>query len=750
MRNKKDGPARKGGEGRVGPLGIAALAIACAALPARAQTAALESLRGAVASRWAFQQRFPLAQKSFAGRAAEGERASLIAQLRPLAAAPAAIPSGAREPVAPGTAPALVWTRLALGLAEDRLRPGSGDPDLAAAAQAAEGDLGLTYEASRILEEAGLRQRAHAWQMETHRAMLAQGYVRLPEFAKLETWRAQEAMSQGKFQSAQQDLDFARRLDPMSPWIPFQNLVLHARERSLFGWDLGYMWSSLAESARLLRYYDAQALCIVNLSRCLRFGLGLFGTIGLLTLLARHFTRVAHPWAERLPRAAEMRVRYLAIGLALLSLAIGGLGYALLGILGCMLLWKHCSRDERSVLRAVLLGIALVPLLAAWERSLCRHLDPGLGVGAYHQAWSRGYDRPLADRAAALRPRTPEDSLFRALALSIQFRKQGNYLRAGEWAREASRLDPQGEFSLLNEGDLSMAAFDYGKAASAFASARRRAPDRVETWFNSSQAELYANNSAEHKKFLDRAAEIDAAWVTQWLNDNDEHFPSAPPTRKAMDPMLRAGQIWMGAWRSLLDLDFLRVKVRSGILEIPGSMLLAAVALAVAALWFRFRRYSPQTHGRDLFECRICGRVMCRVCRKGVHCEHCFKTVSGVQENRVRVELVARLRHRSALAAVRAASALNALFPGLGQLYLGQGGGRFLWPLAVSLLFGALWALNHPVMEYPAFALGPLRWLPLAPLLLAYGAFNLGQLRAPSSLEDRISAQRAMEKEAAR
>lgn len=728
-------------------LAIAALCAASAA-PARAQSAALASWREAVAARWEFQHRFPAAQSLFGERADAAQRQALIGQLRPLAvAAPEAAPDA---PSPQKAAPGPVWIDFALGLAEDRERPGSGDAELEAAARLARGDLGLSYEGARILGEAGMRQRLRAWQAETHRAMLEKGYMRLPEFAKPELWRAREALAQGQFQSARQNLDFARRLDPFCPWVPFQNLVLHARERSVFSWDLGYMWSCLADALRLLRYRDAQALFLVNLSRCLRLGLGLFGAIGLLVLFARHFARIAHPWAERMPKAAEMRVRYLAIALALASLAIGGLGYALLGIMGVMLLWKHVSRDERSVLRAVLAGIALVPLLLAWEASLCRHLDARQGVNIYQQSWSKGYEGPLAQRAAAMRPAGHEDSLYRALALSIQYKKQGNYLRAGEYAREAERIEPSSNLAVLNEGTLSMATFEYGKAAAAFSIARRRAPDRVETWFNSSQAELYANHSAEHKRFLDRAAEIDPAWVTQWLKDNDEHFPAAPPARKAMDAMLRPRQAWMGSWRSFLDLDFLKVKVRSGILETPGSLVLAAVALGIAGLWFRFRRYSPHTQGRDLFECRICGRIMCRVCRKGVHCEQCFKTVSGVQDNRVRVELVARLRHRAALSAVRAGSLLNSLYPGVGQLYLGKGGGRFLWPLAVSLLFGCLWGLSRPVMEYPIFALGPARWAPLVPLAAAYVLFNLKQLRSPLTAEDRLSAQAALEKEAAR
>lgn len=694
-----------------------------------------------------------MAQKLFSNRAEEAERMALIAQLRPLATAATAAEAAASTP-APGAqsraAMASVWASFTLGLAAEKQRPGAGEQDLATAAAQAKGNLGLNYELARLLGEVGMYQRAHSWQMEVHRNMLEKGYVRMPDLAKLELWKVRETISQGRFQVARQGMEFARQLDPMSPWVPFQNLVLHTHEHSIFGWDLGYLWTSLLDTMRQLRYYDVQTLFLVNLSRCLRVGFGIFGTIGLIILFARHFPRIAHPWAEKMPQPVEMRIRYVALALVPLSLAVGGAGYVALGLAGTMLLWKHCRPDERSVLRVIMLGIALIPFLVMWERAMCRHLDARLGVNMYHQAWSKGYERTLTDRMIGTPAHDREDSLYKALALSIQYKKQGNYLRAAEFAREASRIEPGSDFALLNNGNLSMATFEYGKAVATYSAARRQAPGMVETWFNSSQAELYNNNSTNHKRFLDKAADLDAQWITQWLKDNDENFPVYPAARKAMDPMLRSGHAWQGAWRALLNLDFLKVKLHAGILGIQGSWLLAAVLLAGLTLWYRFRQYTLHSHGWDLFECRICGRIMCRTCRKGVHCQNCFKTVSGIQENRIRVEMVARLRHRAALMAVRAGSTLNSLFPGIGQLYLGKGGGRFLWPLAASLLIGMLWGLNHLVMEYPAFVLGPLRWLPCIPLLALYAAFNLKQLRTPISANDVVPAMPSSEREAIR
>ncbi len=707
-----------------------------------AQSGILESLRETVFSRWDFQQRFPVAGKLFSAPTSESERVALLSQLR------VAQPQPVANPANPTFAD--LWADFAMGLALEKTKVGGGEAEMQATSGMAKGNIAVNYELARILTLAGMRQRALAFQMEVQRSMLGKGYVRVPELAKLELLHSRESMDKGWYQAARQELEFAGRLDPLCPWVPFQLMEMELRGRSPMSWDLGTAWARLGETVRLLRYYDSRSLLIINISRSLRTGLGLFACIALLMLFGRHFTRIAHAWAEKLPQQVELRVRYAALGLLPLSLAVGGAGYAALALSAVMLLWRHCSRQERTLLKVTLTGLALVPFFQMWEQSMIRHLDDTLGVNLYHQAYARGYENPLMDRLKAYKPKTREDILFSSLANSLLYKKQGNYLKAGEYARAASGLDPSSPFALLNNGNLAMVVADYPAASAAYAQARRLAPDMMETWFNSSQAELYSNNSTQHKLFLDQAAELDPGWVTQFLKDNDENFPQYPPARKAMDPMLRMGQAWAAAWAALIDLDFLTVRMRIGIYEIPGAWLVLAVFLTGLLLFLRFRQFSQHSHGKDLFECRICGRVMCRICRKGVHCQTCFKTVSGIHENRVKMEMVNRMRTRATLVAIRTGAILNALLPGAGHLYLGRGAGRFAWTLASGLLIGGLWQINHPLMEYPAFVLGPLRWLPWLPLAAFYGIFNLTMLRAPVDMTELIPTSAPSEKEAVR
>ncbi len=712
------------------------------AAPIMAQSSVLDALRETVVSRWDFQEHFPVSAKLFANPISDSERIDLIHQLQVAQPKPEAVPG------APTFAD--LWANFALGLAFEKTKVGEGENNLLAAAGMAKGNIAVNYELARILTQVGMYQRARAFQMEMQRSMLEKGYVRVPELAKVELLRAREAMSLDWYQVARQEADFAARLDPLCPWVPFLLMEMELREKSPLNWDLGSAGLRLIEAVRLLRYYDSQSFFLINLSRILRAGLGIFGGIALLVLFGRYFTRIAHLFAEKLPKQVELRVRYLALALLPLSLVIGGLGYAAVGLILTMLLWRHVTEQEKSFLKLVMACLALMPFFLMWEQSMGRHLYDTNGINLYHQAYARGYEAPLLARLDSFKSRTQEDALYRSLAYSITHRKQGDYVKSKQYADAASKREPASPFVLINQGNLAMVNYDYTAASTAYSQARKAAPEMVETWFNSSQAALYANSSMEHKKFLDHAAERDPQLINQFLRENDENFQQCPPTRKFMEPMLRISQSWTAAWNSLLDFDFLGVTVKMGVYTIPGGLVIAAVVLVALLLYFRFRQYSQYTHGKDLFNCKICGRVMCRVCRKGVHCQTCFKTVSGIHDTRVKMEMAHLIRTRATLLAVRIGAILNSALPGAGYLYLGVGSGRFGWVLASSMLIGGLWQINHLLMEYPAFVLGPLRWLPWFPIALLYGLFNLKLLRASVDMGELIPSSTSKGKEAAR
>jgi hypothetical protein len=714
-------------------MAASVLGLGAAISSAHGQGAVLEGLRQTVVSRWEFQERFPLAIKAFSDGLTPAERSTLEAQLR---AEPA---SGGVPGHVKGVRLPDLWRALALGLCAESRHPGSGEETLLGAVRMTQGSVPAAFELARIFQGSGMYLRATAAQREARRAMFAQGYARIPELAKMELRRARQALSEGRFQAARHSQEFAAYLDSHAPWAPLLALEIHLRESAPWQWDLGFAWARMVETLQRVRNYDVLSVLLLNLSRFLRYGLAIFGGLCLIGIGARHFVRAAHPIAERLPHEVEMRVRYLAMALVPVSLAVGGAGYAAIALGAACLLWRHASVEERAILKAVLTGLAILPLVLLWERSMGRHLDPDSGLHLYHQAYARGPEPGLAAAVAAHRPAGAEDRRYRALAASLLFKKQ---------AAEALRSIQGDALSLVQAGNVSLLGFKYAKASNLYSRAREAEPGRVEAWFNASQAELYASNSDRHKRFLDRAAELDPQRVTAFLRENDELYSTVPPNRKAMDPLPSAGRGWLEARQGALDMEFLSIRARTGLVDLSGLWLLLAVIAVSFGIFIRFRNYSQNIHGRDLFDCKICGRVMCRTCRKGVHCQACFKAVAGIHDGRVRAELVASLRQRSAAAVARSGRILDALLPGLGRLYLGKRRGRFGWPLAVSLALGFLLVMRDPVMEYPAANLGLLAWTALPPLLLVYAWHHVRFLRKARPFAEVAAVAAGREKEA--
>lgn len=726
------------GAGRIGLnrllIVLAILTVTCP-LRSLGESALLDGLKESLVSRWDFQKRFPLTARAFTHRLSEGDASALAAQL---SEGPAAPPAPASE----------VWRRFALGLAQERLKPESGEADLKRAAEEARGDAPLNFEMARILEEGGLYQRARAFAAETQRALLAQGYMRAPELAKLELWRARAETDAGNYLAAGRSLDFAADLDPFCPWVSWLRLQIKLRETPPWRWNPGMAWEAILDAAHQLRYYDTQGLFLLNVSRALRWGLGIFAMVCLAAFSARHFFRMAHPLAERLPQQVELRIRYLAVAFVPLSLWVGGGGYAVLGLLAVVMLWKHASRAERSLLKGALTGLAVLPLLILWEHAMCRHLDARLGVSLYHKAYARGYEKALAEKTEGFHPAGREDSLYLDLAASLQYKKLGNYIKAAEKSRAALALGPADPLALVGAGNLSLLSFDFPGALGFYQKAGAAGPGMAEVWFDASQAALYANKSDQHKRYLDRAAELDPDWITSFLKLNDAHFPVIPDNRKAMDAMLRPGSAWAAALASFLELRFVGIPVRSGLMEAPAWWLPAAVLLVALLLFVRYRKYSQNIHSRDLFECKICGKIMCRACRKGVHCQACFKTVAGVHDQRVRFELITKLKARAVAGPRRLGFAADLAFPGAGDLYLGST--RLLRPLLVGLALGAALVAGDLLMEYPAFVLGPLRWIAWLPAALLYAVFALGTLaKSRRRGEAAVAAPAARERTAA-
>ncbi len=617
------------------------------------------------------------------------------------------------------------WVLVARALAESSkgMTP-QGDALVAQAKDMGQGHPGFLFEGAQILLQAGHMNQARVWETALQKELLTSGYLRAPAFAKVVLGQARKAMKQNQKLLAVQRIDFAQKLDPFSPWNALARLEMSLGAAPPWAWNIGEIWQGLSEIAKLLRFYHNSLPLLYNAAHWLRLALQGFGLFLLLALLLRHFQDSTHLLAERLPRVVEISWRYLAIVLVAASVWVAGVGFLYLSAPLALFLWKAARPFERSRLKGILVGLLCIPFGLTLEHALLRHMDPKEGMHYYHRAFESGFDVNLTRQVETFTPAVATDPFYKSMALSLQFRKLGNTVKAEKAMQIAKAQSPSHALMLMQSGNLSMMVQDYSGAEKQYLAALKVAPTWVESWFNASQAALFLNRSDAHKMRLDKAASADAGYLTQFLRENDAFYEVTPPLRRAMDPMLRTNMALAPGLGELVSLGFLQKELASGLLTVPAWALLALTLVCMMAIALRQKHHSPYLTGKSTFHCKICRKVMCVHCRKGVHCEACFKSVVGVTDLRLREELVQRLRSRSAALENALYRSLNTVLPGLGDLYVGASGFPVLWMLLSVSSWALLVQVNHPVMEYPVQSLGIFAYLAWLPLAVVYGLYN--------------------------
>lgn len=585
---------------------------------------------------------------------------------------------------------------------------------------------GFLFEANQVFLRAKQIQRAKVWQTHLERELLARGYLSAPAYAKIVLSDARHEIRSGNPIAALQRIEFAERLDPLSPWHAVARMETAISGRAPWNWDMGSIWTAALSMATLMRHYDNGLPLLYNVLHWIRLTLQGMGFFLLFAFILRYYTRITHLLAEKLPRLVDLPWRYLAIGMAALSLYVAGVGILYLAAPLVLILWNAVKPSERGLLRTIFAGLLFMPILLTCEHAVLRHLDPKEGLHYYHAAYASGFDADLVRRIEAFTPETQEDRYFKSLALSLQYRKLGNTVKSAATLKAAKDFAPNHPFLRLHEGNLAMMLRDYAGAEKHYLAALQAAPTWVETWFNASQAALFQNRSDAHKQRLEKAADADPAYLTLFLKQNDEAFEETPAMRRAMDPMPRFEMALLPTLEQFTSLRFLTDEMASGLLSVPNWALIALTLVCMVAVAFRQQR-TPFMTGKSTFNCKICNKVMCRHCRKGVHCETCFKSVAGITDLRLRDELVQRLKQRSQTLRNSAYRLLNTALPGLGDLYAGAGGMPFIWLTSSVACWALLMQVSRPLMDYPAQSLGlfsALPWLPLALVYLVYNAFT--------------------------
>jgi hypothetical protein len=196
-----------------------------------------------------------------------------------------------------------------------------------------------------------------------------------------------------------------------------------------------------------------------------------------------------------------------------------------------------------------------------------------------------------------------------------------------------------------------------------------------------------------------------------------------------MSPELSDKETWARVGEALSEPSiWLEGSGSSGLLEIPYVFLpWISVALLV---WLAYTS-KPRNLARDLFRCKTCGRVMCRHCRRGLHCHSCFRRLSTVNELELRNELLMRLEREGQQRERLLLRILDITLPGTGSFAQSPNVLSVIKMLTLALSLSLLLNLPGIISRYPFSQSSPGQ-LPFILILVAlYGSNLFVVLRQP-------------------
>lgn len=537
----------------------------------------------------------------------------------------------------------LAMGNAAQGLLNEKTTPGSGASNIHLSVQNARNLLGLQWLLVLLQLQNGTKSSFETQAQGLEASMLEQGWTRLPEASSWLLATASELQSHGETERAKAARDIASKLDPVSP-VPEITLFF----QSLRSQEWGQGYSHLESAAlRVVTYSINQEVIAFNALRLVRYALALTCLLLLLSWVVRYWPFVVHGYAELLPRDTNLYLRYGILALIPVAFLVAGVGLLAMCFLTAFVLWRRAKPYERTMIAAILVFVGSQQWLAGLETTISSRFDQSGPEAIFQRSIEEGWNEDLAERLdhSLSRANSSEKPIL-LTAQSILQRKKGLYQDAIISARQAKLLDPSDPRIVQNLGNAFFLVERYDSASLIYQSLLDQSWNNGPLLYNLGQAIARKGRTDSMGALIGKATTTARYHIDVVADQNTRSFRSLPPNRNVIDPEPTAEFTWM---RILDDYKSQRWTVdrwdlQTGMLDIPPSMLsLSVIGLLLFLIWWGSR----QEKRKVLFECRTCGRVMCRHCRKGIHCSNCFRRLSGIEEVDLRNRLLDRIDHES-------------------------------------------------------------------------------------------------------
>lgn len=375
---------------------------------------------------------------------------------------------------------------------------------------------------------------------------------------------------------------------------------------------------------QLKNSWNSQLQMFTGIYEWLRDFLMLLILIPLLILTLKYIPYALHRISDHLPYTVPLFLRVPLIILAYFSTAL--LNYYVMLWASAFLIWKHLSHQEKKLLSISLVLLVLSPLDSYIRGAFYLAADPAGPLKSFSLAVNEGYSEDHY-KAAQSRSSLDKKDYLAALSASVYNLKKHDFASATTNIRNVQSLPNDDPVFLITAGNLHFLKNDIEKAELFYRQILKNDKKSAEALFNLAQCQLRKLKTITATEYISDAANIKPNLVNSFIHTNEKFFSrNWPPLRQIMFSDLSPQIFWTRYFPDYaLQSKTASILWNPCFFAIPPLISAIVFLVLLLLLLLLFRDPHEQRKLKKIFECRFCGRIVCRKCQSGSLCQSCYE-----------------------------------------------------------------------------------------------------------------------------
>jgi tetratricopeptide (TPR) repeat protein len=463
--------------------------------------------------------------------------------------------------------------------------------------------------------------------------------------------------------------------------------------------------------------WHAQVTLISHLYRFFAAAIFIFACILFAVFAVKYLPHGVHPLGDTLFVGASPLVRTAASVIIVLAVLLIGVVPTLWVI--AFLVCRFMNANEKKLLILACAILTISPLSFLADSFLSRSLRQDSPAFLLERSIREGYSVDLFNLAKENLSKRP-GNYATGLTLAVCATKSENYGANSDAVNKALDLAPDDPLTLMYAGNHAYLTGDIEGMKQYYGAVLKSNPMSAEAKFNLAQA--FADDGGfTTPDMIGEAAKINASLIGRYMRVNSRHFQDdVPPLRQIIQPTLTPMYFWSRLF--MADpaelLQFNKNKTYFGLSPLTAFGASAVLMLVFLCLYTVLWKYESKV--KTYFTCRICGRVLCRRCRKGTICSVCYKKSIDSQNNAAAMYNLQKIyQNKAILRKDFTKFALGILIPGADTLYKGE---AVIKPLITVLITSVIFAACYCAVTFRPYYPSAAVFNPIycVPVLLLY------------------------------